>query len=1763
MAETSTQHRATYVAPRNLVEEQLSKIWEDVLGRQGIGMEDDFFDLGGESVLAGRILSRLEKEFGSSMTLLDFYKAPTIQATGAALQEQTRAPERFISVAQRPESLPVSYSQEQIWLLTKLGLGEVYHTFQVVKVTGPLEEDMLGRALTSLLHRHESLRTSFREVDQELRQEVSDLCVPPIEKHDLSKQAENHEAVEAILRKWIERKFDLAHPPLWRAILLGLGPEEHILGWCMHHIICDGWSLRILRSELQEAYEAHSEGRGLKWNPLPIQYADFAIWQRATLGSGQLEEGLQYWEKQLAGYQELELRAVARPDAGNGSASCVRVYFNQQETSELRRICQQKRLTLYTLLVASVHAVASRHSRQRDICIAMPVANRKPWETEGLVGCFLNTVVLRLSLESQERGEEWLQRVRAAIAEAHDWQQIPFVKIVDRLKAKRHLGSNPIVQIAVNHVDRGRGTGKLGKAAIKDEQINSVGAKFDLMFDLNEDPGGTLELELAYNIGAFERGWSERMSGQVRRVMMTLASEPNRRIGDIDLLGEQEKLQILQAWNDTKQELPEATLAQLFEAQVEKSPEAIALEFEALSVSYGELDRRANQLASYLRSLGVGPEVRVGLVIERGEHMLVGLLGVVKAGGVYVPIDPGYPAERRAFLTEDADVRVLLTTSSATVDVGGYAGHVHYLDRPPLDIDKLNFKNVPVVSDGNNLAYVLYTSGSTGKPKGVMVRQRAVVNFLHAMHLQGVCSAHDVLLAVTPLSFDIAVLELFLPLVLGARLVLANREITRDGKELTRTLKDRGATVMQATPAIWRLLLQAGWEERDLRRILCGGEAMSSNLKDALLRHCPEVWNLYGPTETTIWSAAAPLDQVQEVSIGSPLANTQLYVLDENFEALPPGVTGELYIGGEGLARGYLHRSDLTAERFLANPYGLAGARMYRTGDLVKQREDGQIQFLGRADNQIKIRGFRIEPGEIEAEILGVEGIEHAAVLALEDECGERRVVAYFACARGSDVDSAAVRHHLSQVLPDYMVPAVLLRLEELPLTTSGKVHRRALPAPPVPLAPVHRRPRSTIEEMLEGIWCQVLRCKHVGVEENFFQVGGHSLVAMQLVSRVQEAFRLDLPVRAVFESPSIAAMARKIEACLRAGAQAVAAPCKRTSWTGRLPLSFGQRGIWFFQQLETENAYNITAIVRLKGRLSASSVGQSLGEITRRHEVLRTTFPIDDGEPRQLVHAYAAKPIPFVDLTSIPEQQKSHVAEGIVQDETRWIFHLETGPLLRPSLLRLREEEHLLLLTMHHAVADGWSGSILLHELSAIYSAFVAGRGSALEDLSCQFAEFALWQQAWVEGEAYKRDLEYWRNHLQGAEPSLRLPSDRPRPRTLSSAGAVEYFELPGELSSAVSQLSRRENVTPYMTLLSAFSVVLQVYTQQSDILVGSLVASRNRTEWEPLVGFFVNTLVMRIDLSGDPIFSEVLKRVRELTLDAYLHQNVPFEKLVEELAPERNPSRRPLFQTMFVFQNMPQESFEAAGLEASLSIFEPRSERFDLRLVMAEARGQLVGKIKYGSALFDRTTIRRLLLHFRRILEAVTASPGCRLRDILLLTDSERHQVLYEWSRESAWIGKHPPTSRAIRTIAPDVSLSAGAADSPLTYILDPERHPTPIGVTGEVHVGGLAVDFQQLGSAHSLRNQLVPDLYAGSQNTWMYKTGLLGRYLANGQIKFLADSCLVEESTHAKTAEEQPAADRPSSEKVLSTRRAELARRRKKLGGLKRDQLSEWLQ
>jgi amino acid adenylation domain-containing protein len=1945
---------------------------------------------------------------------------------GAARDAEQAASAHAIRPRSGGEHTPLSFAQHRLWFLDRLTPDNpFYNMHAAVRLKGALNLEQFEGALNEVVRRHESLRTVFRLVEGEPAQFVNESQTVRVQLTDLSGlPEEGHEAeVQSHALAESKRPFDLTRGPLLRVRLLRLAARHHVLLLTMHHIISDGWSMGVLIREVAALYEALGDEWRAGPPALPIQYADYAVWQREWLRGEVLEEQLSYWKGQLADLSTLRLPTDRpRPRSESFQGRRQMLSLSRSTTETLKALSRSEDVTLFMTLLAAWQALLMRYTGQEDVAVGTPVAGRTRGETEGLIGFFVNTLVMRTDLSGDPTFRELLGRVRETCLGAYAHQELPFEELVRELQPERSLSHNPLFQVMIVLQNAPMPELRFADIELTPLEVDTETAKFDLGLNLWETGEG-LAGSLIYNTELFDAETARHVAGHFERLLEAVAEDPGRRVASLRLWKEEER----PSSSDVQPQAyvgGGACVHRLFEARAAESPGAEAVVSAEGSVTYGELNARANRLARLLRRLGAGPETVVALCVERSAEMIVGVLGILKAGAAYVPLDPDYPRDRLQFIMDDSRARILVTQEQLGAGLPAHGAEVVRLDADSeaLALESAEDLRGEEVGPGS-LAYLIYTSGTTGRPKATLIEHGNLSSTLLASQSEFAFGPGDVMPSLASISFDISLFELMNPLTTGGTVLVLGRMEVLDPAIMAARVER--ATLLHMVPSLMRQFVEyvrlSGGARRfaRLRRIFVGGDAVSPQLLEEMSELFPgaQLTVLYGPTEATIICARYEVPRGQTPGrqmIGSSFGNSRLLVCDWEGRPVPVGVAGELYITGPCVSRGYLGHEGLTAERFIR----VGGGRGYRSGDLARYLASGDIEFLGRVDQQVKVRGYRVELSEIEAVLSRQPCVREAVVVARgEDAAGERRLVAYvahdpeyretegdwqgdqvgqwemvfddiykqtpspkdltfntigwnssytgqpipheemhewveqtveqilslrprrvleigcgtgmllfrvaphcegycgtdfsqqaldyvrgqmaahaagagrvellqrmaddfeglepasfdtviinsvvqyfpgveylvkvlegaarvvapggrilvgdvrsfplleafhtsvaLACAEASQplaqlrrrvrqdmldegelvIDPAFFatlrrhlpsisrvqilpkrgRHHneltrfryqvvmhsgaaredrpaevtwtdwreeglsvealgrllresrpavlalkgvpnarvesearavaelaavekyetvaelraaveaaaregvdpealaeevrdygyslaaswarhdkegrfdlvlrrldaaseaedlferleevaavkpwryyandplsgrsarkvtlelrqaLQKSLPEYMVPSAFVILDKLPLTPNGKVDRRALPEPaPLPLDAgdeviVARNP---FEEVLAGIWSRVLGVEQVGIHDDFFALGGHSLLATQLISRVRDAFQVELPLRALFESPTPASLAPRVERALKSSGGAAEYPhVEPVARDGDIPLSFAQQRLWFFDQLEPgSHAYNIPAAVRLRGALNSSALARALSEVVRRHESLRTCFAADAGRPRQVVRPAAPVELPIEDLSGMDEAERETRALKLAALEAATGFDLAEGPLLRTRLLRLTADEHVLILTMHHIISDGWSVGVLVGELSALYAAYSRGEESPLNELPVQYADYAVWQRQHISGEALEEQLAYWRERLDGLT-ELALPTDRPRSAARGRCGASLPFSLPADISARLRGLSRSEGVTLFMTLLAAWQALLSRYAGQDDIVVGTPVAGRTRGETEGLIGFFVNMLVMRTDLSGEPTFRELLGRVRETCLGAYAHQEVPFDRLVEELAPGRAIGDIPLFQAAFALQTPSESELKLADLCLTPLAAETTTAKFDLELELWEESGELRGKLLYKTDLFEAATVERILRHYEFLLRRVAGGADFGLGELpALLEESDRKEQL-----------------------------------------------------------------------------------------------------------------------------------------------------------------------
>ncbi len=1515
--------------------------------------------------------------------------------------------------ADRSAPAPLSFAQQRLWFLDQLdpAAGAAYNVPAALRLRGALDRDALEATLDRVIARHENLRTTFIGVDGTPVQRIANDARCTLADHDLAAlDADAREAaVEALAVEEARTPFDLATGPLIRGRLLRLGEREHVLLVTLHHIVSDGWSTGVLVREVCALYAAFRAGRSDPLPPLAIQYADYAAWQRARLQGDGLQQQVAYWREHLAGAPALLALPTdrSRPAVQSYAGDRVPLELSSELAAGLRALAQRHGATTFMTMMAGWSALLALLSGQQDLVVGCPVANRRRAEVEPLIGFFANTLALRVELGADPTVAELIAQTRATTLAGYANQDLPFEQVVEALQPERSMSYSPVFQVLLSVANAQPGRGAVSLAGLDVEALEPARqtTQFDLVLTLSDSTEGLVG-NLVYATDLFERATVERIVAQLERVLAAMVADDATRVSRLPLLSAEERAQLIGPGDEHAATYPRDRLVHaLYAAQAARTPDAIAVTYEGVHLTYAELNRRANQVAHRLLALGVRPDDRIAICVERSLEMLVGVLGTLKAGGAYVPLDPVYPAERLAFMLEDCAPVALLTQAPlcATLPVLDAAG------APVLLLDDASLAALPATDphvagmSASHLAYVIYTSGSTGRPKGVMVEHGHVTRLFAATDADFGFDANDVWTLFHSFAFDFSVWEIWGALFYGGRVVVVPATCARNPAEFYELLCRERVTVLNQTPSAFRALIGAqarSGSEHALRTVIFGGEALELHtLAPWIARNDPErtqLINMYGITEITVHATyrritAADIRGSRGSLIGTALPDLQLYVLDTHREPVSVGVTGELYVGGAGVARGYLNREALTAERFIADPFHATG-RLYKTGDLGRKLADGSLEYLGRNDFQVKIRGFRIELGEIEARLAACAGVREAAVIARGDPSGDKRLIAYVVAADPASAPTAAeLRAALARDLADYMVPSAFVSLAALPLTANGKLDTAALPAPDADAVATETyvAPATAAELVLAAIWQDVLRLDRVGVDDNFFRLGGHSLLATRVVSEIAERLQRKVQVRAIFEHATIRDLAAHVDTLSSTAPSRIPV----VSRDAALPLSYAQQRLWFIDQLEGgSRQYHISQALRLEGVLDRAALQQALDALVARHEVLRTRFVAVDGAARLQIAPPHPLSIELVDLSTASAAEQTQRVPVLLEQAGGRLFDLAADPMLRCLLIRLGESTHVAQLTVHHIATDGWSTSVLVKEFAALYEAFRQGAPDPLPPLPLQYADYAHWQRATLGSDAREQALAYWRGQLADVPRAHSLPLDHPRPAQQRFSGGRVLRDVEAALCTRLKALANRHDASLYMVLQAAFALLLGRWSNETDVVIGSPVAGRTHKELEPLIGFFINSLVVRTDLAGNPTFAELLQRTRRTALDAYAHQSIPFDMLVDELKPERSLNHPPLFQISFSFHNLETVELRLPDLTISDARAGGDVVRFDIELHVSEAGERLNVCWLYADSLFDARTIERLADSFVTLLDGIVAAPETAVQSLPVLPAQDR---------------------------------------------------------------------------------------------------------------------------------------------------------------------------
>jgi len=1507
----------------------------------------------------------------------------------------------------------MSENIQDIYPLSPMQQGMLFHTIYAPEsevyaeqlsctLNGTLNSKAFKKAIEKVVERHDILRTAFvwEDLDEPL-QVVHQTVELPFSEMDWQQKTQDDAKrdLDLFLQELRQNPVELTEAPLMHIYLIRLSADRHFFIWHYHHILSDGWAFPILLAEVFQFYDAFSQNNPLTL-PTPRPYKDYISY----LQKQDMQAAQDFWKNKLEGFVAPTPLVVDTKNSSDEGYSIEQLILGEELSRELNELARNQKITLNTILQGIWALTLHKYSAEDDIVFGATVSGR-PTDLPGadmMAGLFINTLPIRTQVDPQQSAIDWLSDFQQEQASIHQFEYTPLVDIQGWSEVPNNLPLFNSIFVFENYPIA---------EAVKEQKNTLVISdlksfeKTNYQITVVISPGNQIGLEIAYETHRIEYAAIRRILEQMQFMLDQIVKNPQQQIREINLTSGME----LKGRNTNPQPFENnLTIPELFERQVKDDPSKIAVHFNQESLSYGQLNEKANRLARLLIKNGLVPESIVGISLNRSLDTVVAVMAVLKAGGAYLPIDPEYPKERIDYMLEDSGIRYVITHHNISEIFTGRDLTVLQLDDLDNALAQSSKENPQVNISPNNLAYVIYTSGSTGRPKGVLLQHGGAINMFQNMKKDFLLEPGKSFLQLSSFSFDAAAGELFAPLLSGAIVQMVDKNTLLDMDKLVPFLNENQVKIATIPPSLLSLLPPE--EINCFETIVSVGDACTMDLAKRWSSKI-RFMNGYGPTEGTIGATWGLVDSSEEgrqmATIGRPLGNVAIHILDPFLNPVPIGVPGEIHIGGIGVARGYHHRPDLSAEKFIPDPFSeIPGARIYKTGDLARFMEDGRIDFVGRVDFQIKIRGFRIELGEIEAEISQIESIKDTAVLAWGEQADSKNIVAYFVSEDDVEIDVDQLRNSLRDSLPEYMLPSAFIEMDAFPLTPNGKINRKALPAPDSLnlTSGQYVAPRNPEEELLATLWADVLNLDKVGVENNFFDLGGHSLLATQLISRISDAFDVEIELRNLFEQPTIAQIATEIERIKTGEAGVSVPPIKIVDRNQKLPLSFAQQRLWFLDQLEPNSpAYNIPTALQLDGNLNVDALEKSLIEIVNRHESLRTIFAEEDGQPFQRVLDEIDFQLEKIDLSPLPEDHGQLELKRVLARDAMQPFNLATGPLFRANLIKLSSGGFAIAINMHHIISDGWSVGVLVNELVHLYTAFTEDKPSPLIPLEIQYADFAHWQQSWLTGTVLEQQLDYWKDKLSGAAPILNIPTDRPRPAVQTSSGATVNFALDTELVEALRQMNKEEGVTMFMSLLASFQVLLRHYSRQDDILVGAPIANRTKSKIEQLIGFFVNTLIMRTDFSDNPEFIELLTQVRETSLGAYAHQDLPFEKLVEELQPRRDMSHSPLFQVAFVLQNIPsaEQGIELPGLTLKGLDGQADTAKYDLTLTMVEGDDKIGGSFEYNTDLFNPETIQGMIGHFQTILQEVVADTEILISDIPLLEDKDRQKILIDWNQ------------------------------------------------------------------------------------------------------------------------------------------------------------------
>ena len=1590
--------RKEFVAPKTKEEKALTRIWEKTLGIEKIGITDNFFELGGHSLIIGQMINRTQKELGKAIGFQDFFSSPTIEKLAGFLRKKSY---QAIPSAPLTSSYPMTSAQNRLWILSQLEGGSIAHNIPMaIRLKGKINELLFEESFKQLIERHEILRTSFKaNADKEVRQHIIpiDQLTFKLEREDYSKKKNKTKAVDEYINEKTKESFDLTQAPLLKAALIKVDKTETIFFATMHHLISDGWSIALLTSELVKIYNGLYHNQPIDLPELSIQYKDYAVWQKEELQAEKQKASEQYWLDQFSGeIPVLELPTYKpRPLMRTYNGASIDHTYSSDFLHQLKTFSRTRGATLFMTLMAGVKTLLHRYSNQNDIIVGTPIAGRDHPDLENQMGLYLNTLAIRTPLEKGKNFEDLLASEKKILMNAYEHQDYPFDELVGKLNLKRDASRSALFDVVMVLQSQGQLKNIYDGELLQDLEVSNYNiennsAQFDIRFAFAEKDG--LILNIDYNTDIYDTSLIKRMFFHFKNILLTCIIKPDTEIGQVNYLTKEEEQQILVDFNNMATDYSkEKAVIKLFDEQVKKTPDNIALIFETRKLTYSELDKEATSLANFLlENVEIEIEDLIGIKLPKSEWSLISILAILKTGAAYVPIDLEYPKQRIDYIETDSDCKIII-------------------DEDLLSIYEYSERNTTAVSrpkiTSKNLAYVMYTSGSTGNPKGVLIEQQSIVRLVRSTNYHDF-SDKDIILAAGSFSFDATIFEFFGALLNGGQVVLCSKATILDSTKFENEIARTAVNVMFITTSWFNQLVDTNIRIfSQLRRVLTGGERISIAHVNQLRSSYEdlEIVHVYGPTENTTFSLFYNVNETSnEIPIGYPISNSTAYIMDDNITLCPLGVTGEICLGGDGLSRGYLNRAELTAEKFISNPYDNS-TQLYRTGDLGKYLKDGCIEFMGRKDDQVKIRGYRIELGEIESQLQNKEDIKNAVVLVEEKESRRKDLVAYLL---SEEVQSATgLRTYLSAFLPNHMIPAYFIQVEEIPLTKNGKVDRRLLKelgGIELLSEATYVAPETAEEKTLVSIWKEILGVDQVGIQDNFFELGGNSLMVVQVVNGVQKQLGKVISIQVFFSNPTIAGLVKT--EFKEEGYSAI----PRASHAPSYPLSASQNRLWILSQLEGGSlAYNMPMALRFTGMVNEDALENSLKQLIQRHEILRTSFKVNEhGAIRQYILPIEQLDFQLDKADYSKKRNKALTIKQYIESKKNEVFDLTQAPLLRAALIKNSKTEMIFFATMHHLIGDGWSWEILTSELVTIYNALSSDEPVKLPALNIQYKDYAVWLGEDLQAEKQKASEKYWLDQFSGELPVLDLPSYKARPLIQTYNGAIVNHRFSSDFLNRLKAFSQTHDATLFMTLMAGVNALLSRYTNQDDIIIGTPIAGREHPDLENQIGLYLNTLAIRTKIEKEQSFEGLLAKEKATLLGAYEHQDYPFDELVGKLNLKRDTSRSALFDVMVILQNQTQlKNVNTAGglsdLEVSFFDIENTTAKFDLRIAFAEGEG-LNMSINYNIDIYDEPLMKRLILHFEKLMQEILEHPEKAIEEIDYLLDEEKHKLL-EWGDTS----------------------------------------------------------------------------------------------------------------------------------------------------------------